>query len=167
MPIQATKTMTSNKSSAGRGQRQTMRKIALSFVVFLSLPGFACRGNEETKVNVNKTASKPERKVDDFQEILKSYRTAGFKFIFAFRRFDGDVFSGEDKKFLKDNSPTETNRWNLTEDGKIAVAGSNYKFPPVNLEALKLRFTVEDYSTQSGDSGDKNTNGNQNSNSVK
>jgi hypothetical protein len=136
-------------------------------VIFFSLLNFACRSEEEINVNVNKKNTAPEKKVDDFQEILKSYETAGFKFIVVFRRPDGDVLSGEDKKFLKDNSPIEINRWNLTEDGKIAVAGSNYKFPPESIEALKTRFAVEDYSKPNPGNADRNSNSNQNSNSVK
>lgn len=163
------KTM-SNKDSAGwAALAERTRTIALTALILFSVSGFACQSSEETEVNANgATAATPEKKVDDFQEILKSYETAGFKFIYVFRRFDGDVFSDEDRGFLRNNKPIEINRWSLTEDSKIVVAGSNYKFPPEIMETLKTRFAVEDYSKPQEESfGNRNSNVNQNSNAVK
>ena len=104
------------------------------------------------------------------QENVNSMQRAGFTFIFAFRRPDDDVFTSDDKKYLKANSPADTNQWRLTEDGKAVIAGSHYKFFPKHLESLRKRFTVEDYSApveenSSKDSADENTGGN--SSSVK
>jgi hypothetical protein len=73
-------------------------------------------------------------------------RTANFEYIFVFRRKDGAAFDGEDRKFLRASSPAETNRFVSTDDGKAFIAGSKYKFPPQNLEILRSRFNVEDYS---------------------
>ena len=170
--------MKSSKSIARRAaarreqqRRRSIGKLFSSVVIFLSLLGFACQGGEEKQIEINAKASTPEKKIDDFQEILKSFQTANFNFIFAFRRPDGEALSSDDKKFLKEYSPVETNRWNLTDDGKIAVAGSNYKFPPESLEILRLRFTVEDYSKPGGDgkvsSVNQNSNVNQNSKNAR
>ena len=73
-------------------------------------------------------------------------KTAGFEFIFVFRRKDGAQFDGEDRKYLRANAPAETNRFLATDDGKAFIAGSKYLFPPASLDALRLRFNVEDYS---------------------
>ncbi|MGI8639147.1 MAG: hypothetical protein ACR2MG_04265 [Pyrinomonadaceae bacterium] len=88
-----------------------------------------------------------ENKVPDFESDLETMRTAGFDYIFVFRRKDGGVLDGEDKKYLKANSPPVTNRFILSDGDKAAIAGSSYEFPPGNLETLRMRFNVEDYST--------------------
>ena len=90
--------------------------------------------------------STPIIPVDDFAERLKSVQTGGFDFVYVFRRKDGEVFNSEDKKYLKENLPPDTNQKQLTSDEKALIIGSNYIFPPENLDALKKRFKMEDYS---------------------
>lgn len=97
---------------------------------------------------------------DDFEDLLKSVQTGNFEYIYAFRRKDAEVLNGEDKKFLKENSPGETNQRVLTSDGKAVIMGSNYLFTPENLQNLKKRFEVKDYSriiTDDGNSKPVNT----------
>ena len=69
-----------------------------------------------------------------------------FSFVYVFRRKDGAALDPDDRKYLRANSPIETNQWVLTDDGKAAIAGSNYQFPLESLDALKKRFNVEDLS---------------------
>ena len=90
----------------------------------------------------------PEIEVDDFAARLKQVQTGDFDFVYAFRRKDGDVFNSEDKKYLRENSPADVNQWISTGDKKVFIAGSNYLFRPENLDALKKRFKIEDYSTE-------------------
>ena len=113
--------------------------------VILPLFSFACQstGNEEISV---KSTPTPQKMRDEFKDAFKSVEVGGFDYIFVFRRADNEPLTSEDKTYLKANSPRDTNRWNLTEEGKVAIAGSNYKFTPENLEALRKRFIVEDRS---------------------
>ena len=90
----------------------------------------------------------PEKEVDDFEACLKQVQTGDFDFVYAFRLKNGEVFSKEDKRYLKANSPPDTNQWILTGDKKAVIAGSNYLFLPENLDALKKRFKIEDYSPE-------------------
>ena len=90
--------------------------------------------------------STPIIPVDDFQDRLKSVQTGGFDFVFVFRRKDDEGFDAEDKKFLRENIPSEANQKQLTSDEKAVIIGSNYIFAPENLDALKKRFKIEDYS---------------------
>lgn len=69
-----------------------------------------------------------------------------FLIILVFKRKDGGVFTGDDKKYLSANKPANINRAILTDDEKAVVVGSNFLFPPENLEALRKRFVVEDHS---------------------
>lgn len=85
-------------------------------------------------------------KLTSLQREIRDMETAKFKVIFVFKRKDGGVFDKEDKKYLSENKPADTNRFILTDDEKAFVAGSNYPFTLENLEALQKRFIVEDYS---------------------
>lgn len=69
-----------------------------------------------------------------------------YPYIFVLRRKDGGKFDSADKKYVKDFSPGETNRFVLTDEERVVIAGSNFPFSPKSLEALRLRFEVEDYS---------------------
>ena len=107
--------------------------------------GFACNYNSFEKPNVNAAPPTAENKQAAFENDLQTLKTADLKYILVFRRTDGGAFDGEDKKYLKTNLPT-TNRVIMTDEGRAFIVGSNYKFPPENLEVLRLRFTVEDHS---------------------
>ena len=99
------------------------------------------------KANNNAANRKVENKVNDFQTDLQTMKTAGFDHIFVFRRKDGGILDGEDKAYVKANSPAATNRFILSDDDKAVIAGSGFEFPNENLDALKKRFNVEDYSS--------------------
>jgi len=96
-----------------------------------------------------KTAAPPanESKLSNFENDLQTMKTAGFEFIFVFRRTDGGAFDGEDRKYLRANAPAETNRFIATDDGRAFIAGSKYPFPPPSLVVLRTRFIIEDYSS--------------------
>ena len=118
--------------------------IILFWLLFVCLT--ACQKPPSKMINTaaNKT---PENKVADFQSDLETMKTAKFDYIFVFRRKDGGSLDGDDKTYLKANSPSVTNRFILSDDGKAVIAGSGYEFPADNLEALRKRFNVEDYSS--------------------
>ena len=145
--------------------------------MFISL---ACQSSSNESANAQTTPT-PEKK-DDFGERLKAVQDVNFDYIYAFRRKDGGEFDKDDKVFVKQNAPFGTNQWVLTANGKVVIAGSNYKFTPKNLENLRNRFNVEDYSNKIDDSNSnvninainntsKNSNankdGNKNSNKIR
>jgi len=90
--------------------------------------------------------STPEPKIDDFEARLRQVQTGNFEYIFAFRRKDAAEFNSEDIAYFRGNLPEETNQKILTADKRALVVGSNFAFPPENLDALKKRFKMEDYS---------------------
>jgi hypothetical protein len=122
-----------------------LSNILFFWLMILALLNTACESPSLKKAN--RAASTPENKQTEFESDLQTMKTADFEYIFVFRRKDGGAFDGEDRKYLRANSPTEINRFISTDDGKAFIAGSKYKFPPENLETLRLRFNIEDYST--------------------
>jgi hypothetical protein len=144
-----------NKAEEEKGRRGEREKISLSRVFFFSsisailLLNFGCQPNQE----ILKSAPPPptpmstvESKKTSFEEDLRDMQTANFDYIYAFRRKDGGVFDKDDKKYLRENTPLETNRFILTDEGKAFIAGSGFGFSPENMDALRNHFIVEDYS---------------------
>ena len=140
--------------------RLRFSRIVCVNLILLTLLNFACVNQSLLKGNKNGTVIVEENKVSDFETDLQSMKTADFDFIFAFRRKDGGVFDGEDKKYLRANTPTGTNRFVSTDENRAFIAGSRYPFSPENLEALRSRFLVEDYSKPADQRTPENTNAN-------
>ena len=114
-------------------------------LIVLAFLGFACNSNLQTPnaVNVsskntsnmaaNQVVKKP---LSDFEEKLNYVRNGRFTYIYAFTRKDGKAFNSETKDYVRTFSDPQTNQWVITEDEKTVVAGSNFRFQPVNFEAL-------------------------------
>lgn len=112
--------------------------------------------NSQSKSETTNSSSAPQP--NQFENDLKSMQTANFDFIYIFRRKDGGKLTAEDKKFAKNNSPLDTNRFIVTDEESAIIAGSNTRFAPANLEALKSGFVVADFSKPEAEL--KNTNDN-------
>lgn len=121
-------------------------QAVLTCLFFFSLMNLACDNRSFEKANVSESSAAPEQTQSNFASDLQTMKTANFEYIFVFRRKDGGAFDGEDKKYLRANAPVETNRFVSTDNGKAFIAGSKFKFPPQNLETLRTRFNIEDYS---------------------
>jgi hypothetical protein len=132
-----------------------MRSSVFNFIIIsvFCLLNFACQNNVvETNLSstnqsvnaVNSNADKPP--ISDFEENLKSMQRSDFEYIFSFKRKDSGKFDREDKDFLKETAPQQTNRWLLTKDETTVLAGSNYIFSPDVMKKLGVRFTIEDFS---------------------
>ena len=127
-------------------KRNPITQVVLTGLIFFSLMNFACDNRSFEKANVSESSAAPEQTQSNLASDLQTMKTANFDYIFVFRRKDGGAFDGEDKKYLRANAPVETNRFVSTDNGKAFIAGSKFKFPPENLEILRTRFNVEDYS---------------------
>lgn len=133
-------------------RKTTIRRAFLTFYFLLSILLFvtACQPNASIlnsktdappPISSNSAPAKSSVETD-----VETMRTADFDFIYVFRRKDGAVLTAEDKKYVKDNSPPETNRFLLSDEEKAVVAGSKYIFSPEHLKALSTRFAVENFS---------------------
>jgi hypothetical protein len=127
-------------------------------LILLTLLNSACESPSLKKKD--RAASTPENKQTAFEQDLQTMKTADFEYVFVFRRKDGGAFDGEDRKYLRANSPPATNRFISTDDDKAFIAGSKYKFSPENLEILRQRFNIEDYSELNETKPEEKTNAN-------
>ena len=167
--IQTTRTPTMGMTMKSNKIDETMSdeilgKIFLSLAIFLALINLACANSRIIESGMPSptpvSSATPVREIDDLEDNLGSVQRMGFDFVYVFTRKDGDVFTSEDKTFLKNNAPADTNQWRLTKDEKTVIAATNYKFSPEHLTALQKRFNVEDRSPQQEENANANTNAN-------
>jgi hypothetical protein len=120
-------------------------------LAFIGLFGFACEPSPSMMENSNNVpppsnAAQTESNLTSQEREIRDMKNAGFQFIYVIKRRDGGAFDAQDKQYLRDNRPVEINRSAGTDDGKAFVIGSNFDFPPENMENLRKRFTIENYS---------------------
>ena len=76
---------------------------------------------------------------------LAYVRKGQYTYVWVFSRKDGKPLDGNDGAFLKTNAPQVVD-WVTSDPGKkYVVAGTNFDLAKGNLELLKKRFNVEDY----------------------
>ena len=93
-------------------------------------------------------ASTPQRSpLKQFEEDLQYVRNGGFTYIWLFARKDGKQLDKDDGAYLKTNAPQVVD-WVKTDEGRKVFAGTNFNLEKGNLELLKKRFVVEDYSAK-------------------
>jgi hypothetical protein len=80
-----------------------------------------------------------------FESDLAYVRRGQFTYIYVFSRKDGGALQPDDGAFLRQQAPRVVD-WVKTDDGRKVIAGSNFDIEPANMEALRKRFKVEDYS---------------------
>jgi hypothetical protein len=120
--------------------------IILVLLLTLSiLTACGAQADQASAANEN-TPIKPKPELNEYDAEIRAFRVADFDYIFTFKRKDGKPMSADDKRFVKNNSHFNTNRFTLNSDETVVFAGSNYKFPDAGISALKNRFVVENFS---------------------
>jgi hypothetical protein len=79
-----------------------------------------------------------------FERDLQYIRNGQFAYVWVFSRQDGKPLDKDDAAYLRANAPQVVD-WVTTEDGKRAIAGTNFDLEQGNLPQLRQRFVVEDY----------------------
>ena len=76
---------------------------------------------------------------------LAYVRKGQFTYVWVFTRKDGKALDNDDGAFLRTNAPQVVD-WVTSDPGKkYIVAGTNFDLAKGNLDLLKKRFNVEDY----------------------
>jgi hypothetical protein len=83
----------------------------------------------------------------DFEEALRFVRNGQYTYVYVLSRKDGKAFTPEDSEFLKTNAPQFVDK-TATKDKTKVVAGTNFNLEEGNMELLKKRYVVEDYSAK-------------------
>ena len=124
-----------------------IRPIGLIFVLLIG----ACGGRAPDTANRNTSAQAPASPspspLSDFEEALRFVRNGQYTYIWVISRKDGKPLQPDDNTFLKTNAPQVVD-WAATKDKTKVVAGTNFNLEEGNLEQLKKRFVMEDYSAK-------------------
>ena len=124
--------------------------MKLKCLLILSVLFFTGCSGTPTKTPSNSAASaSPEPSVQSspltgFEKDLQFIRNGQFSYVWVFSRKDGKPLEPADSIFLKANAPQVVD-WVTTEDRKKVIAGTNFNLEEGNLELLKRRYVVEDY----------------------
>jgi hypothetical protein len=79
-----------------------------------------------------------------FEADLDYVRKGQYTYVWVFSRKDGKTIDKDDAAYLRTNAPQVVD-WVTTEEGKKVIAGTNFDLAKGNLELLKKRFVVDDY----------------------
>lgn len=137
--------------------------MKLILILLGAFAAVACGPNQSILNSANDSATPQSPAnvapvVASFESDLESMRNADFNFIHVFRRKDGQVMDADDKRFVSGITPIETNRRKLSDEGRVIITGSNYRFPPDVLKQLTDRFTMDDFSKPESEIMAANTN---------
>jgi hypothetical protein len=126
-----------------------IRPIGLILVLILG----ACGGSapEIPNTNTNTATATPAgpspSPLTDFEEALRFVRNGQYTYVYVFSRKDGKPLQPEDSDYLKANAPQLVDKA-ATKDRTKVVGGTNFNLEEGNMDALKKRFVVEDYSAK-------------------
>ena len=79
-----------------------------------------------------------------FEADLDYVRKGQYTYVWVFSRKDDKPLDKNDAAFLRTNAPQVVD-WVTSDEGRKVIAGTNFDLAKGNLELLKKRFNVEDY----------------------
>ncbi len=88
--------------------------------------------------------SSPTPAKTGFEADLDYVRKGRYTYVLVFSRKDGKPLDKNDGAYLRTNAPQVVD-WVTTDQGKKVIAGTNFNLEQGNLNLLKKRFVVEDF----------------------
>ena len=79
-----------------------------------------------------------------FEADLDYVRKGQYTYVWVFSRKDGKPLDKDDAAYLRKNAPQVVD-WVTSDQGRKVIAGTNFDLARGNLDLLKKRFVVEDY----------------------
>jgi hypothetical protein len=150
------KQITNRKSKAPSVENRKFPQSAMLIVILivLSFSFFGCGGDskpqqqQQPKRSSTQTPDAPPVDTNDYtlKGAVEYCKTGQFRYIFAFKRTDGQALTTDDKTYLKANAPIEVSYWLKADNGVYAIACTNFPFKDEHFDALKKRFIIEDHS---------------------
>jgi hypothetical protein len=82
-----------------------------------------------------------------FEADLEYVRKGQYTYVWVLSRKDGKPLDKGDTPYLHTNAPQVVD-WVITDQGMRVIAGTNFDLARGNLELLKKRYVVEDYTSK-------------------
>src|SRR4030095_3898382 len=124
-------------------------KIHTVALVTLLLTGcltlYSCTNSKSSSngpVTTQATPAPPPK--TGFEADLDYVRKGQYTYVWVFSRKDGQPLDKDDGAFLRKTAPQVVD-WITTEQSKRVIAGTNFDLEQGNLEVLRKRYNVEDY----------------------
>lgn len=124
-----------------------LRKILSATLILLPIFAMISCGNSNPASSgptANTQAPPAPSPKSGFDADLDYVRKGQYTYIWVFSRKDGKPIDKDDAAYLRTNAPQVVD-WITTDEGKKVIAGTNFDLAQGNLELLKKRFVVEDY----------------------
>ena|ERR1044072_1219089 len=121
--------------------------IAIGFLSVACNQGAPAANSTNSTPAANTAAAPSPSPLTDFEEALRFVRNGQYTYIYVISRKDGKPLQPDDSDFLKINAPQFVDKA-ATKDKMKVVAGTNFNLEEGNLEMLKKRFVIEDYSAR-------------------
>jgi hypothetical protein len=121
--------------------------LTVLVVVTSAISLTSCGGSNSNKSQSNSATvvqPSPTPAMTTFEKDLDYVRRGQYTYILVFSRKDGKVLDKDDAAYLRTNAPQVVD-WVTTDEGKKVIAGTNFDLKKGNLDLLKKRFNVEDY----------------------
>ncbi len=120
--------------------------ISVAAVVFAcSFSGCGNGNSGSGSVTPTPAASPRAAPLTGFAADLQYIRNGQFTYVWLFSRKDGKPLDKSDGEYLRTNAPQVVD-WVKTDEDRKIFAGTNFNLEEGNLNLLRKRFVVEDYS---------------------
>ena len=124
------------------------RKLSTSLLALLLLSAIAVIAcNRVNQTSSDPPPPPPAAPKTEFEEKLEWVRKGQYTYVWVFSRKDEKPIDKYDAAYLRENAPQVVD-WVLTDDGRKAIAGTNFNLAEGNLGLLQQRFNAEDYSAR-------------------
>ncbi|MBC8031458.1 MAG: hypothetical protein H7Z16_15220 [Pyrinomonadaceae bacterium] len=119
--------------------------ILATLIAGLSL--VSCGKSSNSSSDATSTQSSPTPPKVGFEADLEYVRKGQYTYVWVFSRKDGKPLDKDDGAYLRTNAHQVVD-WVTTDQGKKVIAGTNFDLAEGNLDLLKKRFVVEDYTSK-------------------
>ena len=124
------------------------RKLSTSLLALLLLSAIAVIAcNRVNQTSSDPPPPPPAAPKTEFEEKLEWVRKGQYTYVWVFSRKDEKPIDKDDAAYLREKAPQVVD-WVLTDDGRKAIAGTNFNLAEGNLGLLQQRFNAEDYSAR-------------------
>jgi hypothetical protein len=126
------------------GLNKTTPLVLATALLFAACSGSSDTATSETPPAPSASASPQASPLTGFERDLQFIKNGQYSYIWVFSRKDGKPLDREDSQYLRTNAPQVVD-WVTTDEGKKVIGGTNFNLEEGNLELLKKRLVVEDY----------------------
>ena len=128
-----------------------LRKFVTTLLLPIAVLGVSsCGGGTQPSSTSQTSSSAPApaaSPLTGFEKDLDYVRKGQYTYVWVFSRKDGKPIDKDDAAYLRTNAPQVVD-WVSTDEGRKVIAGTNFDLALGNLELLKKRFVVEDYTAR-------------------